>query len=166
MTGSEVRLAATAEAGTVLDLLDDAARWLTERGIALWSPGQWRHASILEAIERGETFIAFDGARAVGTLSLQWRDPIFWPDAAEDAGYVHRVAVAREAHGRAVGRQLLAFAERTARRSGTRFLRLDCACESAALRAYYAAAGFTWRGDRTIAGTAGPWCAALFEKAL
>jgi hypothetical protein len=94
VTGLDIRPATPDDADLVLDMLTGAARWLGERGVELWSPGQWRYAEILETIERGETYVACDGEDPVGTLKLQWRDPIFWPDAADDAGYVHRLAVA------------------------------------------------------------------------
>jgi ribosomal protein S18 acetylase RimI-like enzyme len=150
----------------VLDLLNEAAAWLAERDLAGWQVGQWRQGTIAAAIEHGETYLARDGDAVVATVNLQWSDDLIWPDAAGDAGYVHRLAVARAAHGRAIGHAVLAFAARAAREHGKRYVRLDCPCASAGLRAYYTAAGFTWRGDREIRGATDTWCAALFERAL
>lgn len=159
-----IRRATPAEVDTVIRLLDEAAAWWAERGAAAWKVGRWDRASVESQIAAGHTFLAEDGDRVVGTFNLQWADRTLWPDAAEDAGYVHRLAVGRDGHGRGVGREMLAFAGRTARAAGKRFLRLDCACDSDALRSYYAAAGFTHRGDRMIAGATRSWCGALFEK--
>ena len=160
------RLAALGDTDTVLRILNEAAEWLAVRGIAGWKAGQWRRAKLEAAIGRGETYLALDERAVVGTMCLQWGDDEMWPGASDDAGYVHRLAVGRAAHGRGIGRTLLAFAERTAREDGKRSLRLDCACASAGLRAYYTAAGFSWRGDLEVRGATDTWCGSLFEKPL
>ncbi|HEV2250102.1 MAG TPA: GNAT family N-acetyltransferase [Candidatus Limnocylindria bacterium] len=161
-----IRRTTPADTDTVLGILDDAARWVAGRRVPGWQTGQWARTRIQSAIERGETYLAHDGDTVVGTVNVQWTDPKLWPHGAHDAGYVHRLAVARPAHGRSIGRELLTFAEGIAREQGKRFLRLDCMCASAGLREYYAAAGFRSRGERHGQGRTGAWCAALFEKAL
>lgn len=166
MSALAFRLATLEDTDTVLRILNEAAAWLSDRGIAGWQTGQWRRAKIEAAIERGETYLAYDGETVAATVNLEWSDPEMWPAAPADAGYVHRLAVARHAHGRRLGGEVLAFAERTARERGKRYLRLDCACASAGLRAYYEAAGFTGRGERVVRGVTDTWCGALFEKAL
>lgn len=144
----------------MLALLDDAALWLQSRGIDQWHPGQWRRENIAEAIDRGEVFLArLDGA-VVGTVSLQWRDELFWPGAPNDAGYVHRLAIHSDWHGRGIGRALLEWAATTTATRGRAYVRLDCACENAALRAYYEKLGFAYRGERRST----QWCAALLER--
>ena len=162
----EIRTARPEDVGTVVRILDEAAAWWAERGSAAWQAGRWNRPSLEALIDAGQTFLACEADRALGTFNLQWTDRTFWPDAPDDGAYVHRLAVARDAHGRAVGREMLAFAERRARAAGKRFLRLDCACDSEALRAYYATAGFSLRGERVINGPARSFCGALFEKAL
>jgi ribosomal protein S18 acetylase RimI-like enzyme len=131
-----IRPATLADTDSVLGILNEAAEWLTARKIAGWRRDQWKRATLAAAIARKETLLAFERDRAVGTVNLQWTDELFWPGAPADAGYVHRLAVGRDAHGRSVGLNLLAAAERSARDLGKRFVRLDCACESAGLRAY------------------------------
>lgn len=162
----EIRPALPADLDTVIRILDEAAAWWAERGSAAWQVGRWNRPSLDALINSRQTFLAYDGDRVLGTFNLQWTDRTFWPDSADDAAYVHRLGVARDAHGRAVGREMLAFAERTARVQAKRFLRLDCACESEALRAYYVKAGFTFRGERVVTSAARSFCGALFEKAL
>jgi len=162
----EIRRATSADIDTVVRVLDEAAAWWAERGNAAWKAGRWDRASLASLIAAGQTFLAYDEDRVLGTFNLQWADKTFWPEAADEAGYVHRLGVARAGHGRSVGREMLSFAERAAREAGKRFLRLDCACDSQVLRAYYAAAGFTYRGDRVITGGERSWCGALFEKEL
>jgi len=162
-----VRPAVAADAEAVLALLDDAAAWLLERGIEQWRPGQWRAESIGSAIARGETYLMHEQDRAIATISLQWSDELMWPGAAEDAGYVHRLAVARTHHGKDIGRILLTWAEWTIAKRPRGFSRLDCACDNAALRRYYEGAGYRHVDDRTVRGRhSDEFCGSRYEKSV
>ncbi|TME91882.1 MAG: GNAT family N-acetyltransferase [Chloroflexi bacterium] len=157
-----VEPARTEELDLVLNLLEDASRWLLAKGVEQWHAGQWKREKIAAAMERGEVFLAWEGATVVATISLQWSDELLWPAAAGDAGYVHRLAVASDAHGRGLGRALLDWAGREIARRGRSQLRLDCACDNPGLRRYYEELGFRHRGDRPM----GRYCASLYERAL
>lgn len=160
-----VRPAVLADAEDVLALLNGAAAWLRERGIEQWHPGQWRADSIAGAIARGETYVMHAQDRAIATISLEWTDELMWPGAAEDAGYVHRLAVARTDHGKDIGRILLTWAEWTIAKRPRRFARLDCACDNAALRRYYERAGYRHVDDRIVRGRRGDeYCGSRYEK--
>ena len=161
-----VTSASASDVDTVLDLLDDAVRWLAERGVRQWEVGQWKRARMLAAIENGETYLARDGERIVGSLNLADSDEVIWPDDDGRALFVHRLVVARDAHGRGVGAAMLRWAEGMARERRRAFLRLDTACDSAALRAYYEAQGFRLRDERLIASPRGEWCSVRYEKAV
>jgi len=139
-----VEPARTEELDLVLNLLEDASRWLLAKGVEQWHAGQWKREKIAAAMERG------------------WSDELFWPAAAADARYVHRVAVASDAHGRGLGRALLDWAGREIARRGRSPLRLDCACDNPGLRRYHEELGFRHRGDRPM----GRYCASLYERAL
>jgi hypothetical protein len=104
--------ASTAHAAEVLDVLDEAAAWLRRRGVTQW-PERFESSWIEGAIERGETWLARLGATAMGTLTLDWSDPL-WADIGGAAGYVHRMAVRRQAVG--LGALLLGWAADVARR--------------------------------------------------
>lgn len=159
-----VRPAVLADAESVLGLLSDATAWLLERGIDQWHPGQWRAESIASAIARGETHLMYAQDRAIATISLQWTDEQMWPGAAEDAGYMHRLAVARTDHGKEVGRMLLTWAEWTIAKRPRRFARLDCTCENPVLRRYYEDAGYRHIDDRIVRGRLGEYCGSRYEK--
>ena len=139
-----VEPARTEELDLVLNLLEDASRWLLAKGVEQWHAGQWKREKIAAAMERG------------------WSDELFWPAAAADARHVHRVAVASDAHGRGLGRALLDCAGREIARRGRSQLRLDCACDNPGLRLYHEELGFRHRGDRPM----GRYCASLYERAL
>lgn len=168
MAEAELKItpATLSEVDIVIDVLDQAAEWVVERGAEGWTPGQWRRERLLEGIEARETFLASRGGTVVGTVTLQWSDETFWPGAPPDAGYVHRLGVTKSAHGQGVGRAMLDWAEKTASEKGRSFLRLDCAGGNVSLQAYYESQGFEPCGEVTLTGTWGTYRAAKYEKRL
>lgn len=63
---------------TALSILEEAARWLTSRGIDQWSPGSFPRRRILGRIERREMYLAELDGQTFGTLALQWSDEEVW----------------------------------------------------------------------------------------
>jgi GNAT superfamily N-acetyltransferase len=96
---AEISRANPADIDDVLDILNEAARWLSSRGINQWPTDGFPRELIAGDVSRGEVFVARRDRRAVGTFTLQWSDELFWPGAAEAAGYIHRIAVRRDARG-------------------------------------------------------------------
>jgi GNAT superfamily N-acetyltransferase len=156
----------------VLDILNEAARWLASRGINQWSVDGFPCDLIVGGISRGEVYVARCDRRSVGTFTLQWSDDLFWPGAAEEAGDIHRLAVRRDARG--LGIELLKFAERATAATGRKLLRLDCFSGNPALCSYYERAGFVrvsdvevdGRDDPTVPGSTGCFIARQYEKFL
>jgi GNAT superfamily N-acetyltransferase len=168
----EISLAIPADLDDVLDILNEAARWLWSRGINQWPTDGFPRDLIAGDISRGEVYIARHDRRAIGTLTLQWSDELFWPSATEAAGYIHRIAVRRDARG--LGAELLKFAERATAATGRKLLRLDCFSGNGALCNYYERAGFVRRadieidphGDATVPESTGRFFARQYEKSL
>lgn len=146
----EIRAATAADLDDVLDILNEAARWLASRGINQWRIDGFPRQLIAGDIARGEVYIAIRDRCAVGTFTLQWSDGLFWPGAAGDAGYIHRIAVRRDARGSGV--ELLKSAERITLAAGRKLLRLDCYAGNATLCSYYEHAGFVRRADIEVDG--------------
>ena len=148
---------------TVVDILEEAASWLASRGIEQWLPGSFlgpRYDSIADQVNHGEVYLAVLDGKPVGTLTLQWQDKKFWGDVADDAAYVHRIAIRRAWAGKGLGRQLLQWAESTAAAAGKTFLHLDCMAENSALCEYYERANFLCCGELEGKG----WRVRLYEK--
>jgi ribosomal protein S18 acetylase RimI-like enzyme len=168
----EITPAVPADIDDVLDVLNQAARWLASRGINQWRVNGFPRELIAGSISRGEVYVARHDRRAVGTFTLQWSDELFWPGASEAAGYIHRIAVRREA--RSLGTVLLKFAERITAATGRKLLRLDCFSGNSALCGYYERAGFVRRadieidprGDATVPESTGHFFARQYEKVL
>jgi GNAT superfamily N-acetyltransferase len=136
--------------GAIYGLLEEAAVWLSARGIAQWKPGALPRSVISGGVARSEIFVVRGVSRLVATLQLQHSDPEIWGEDDGDALYVHRLCVARAEAGMGLGLRLLDWARSQARARGRRLLRLDCVASNAALRRYYAAAGFVPRGEVEI----------------
>ena len=149
----------------VVGILDDAARWMLQRGIQQWEspcpPDVWDHMA--REIGNGQVYLArlSDAGAPVGTLRLEWKGMPLWP-AEADAGYIHSMAVRPAYMGRQVGKQMLEWAIQHIRSHGKTIARLDCMSDSRRLRAYYESAGFLYRGD----GLSGTYRLALYELAL
>jgi GNAT superfamily N-acetyltransferase len=153
----EVRLARSDEIDVVLELLAESAAWLQARGIDQW-PARFERDWVLPAIDRSETWLAERDGNVVGSLVVQWEDPIFWAGYPADSGYLHRLVVRR--HGDGLGAELLRWAEQHTASNGKVFLRLDCVAWNDPLRTYYQHAGYKHVGDVTV----GPYTQARYQK--
>jgi hypothetical protein len=91
-------------------------------------------------LERNSLHLVWLGNRAVATFSLLESDALYWPAARDDALYLHRFAVRRDAAG--AGRHAVEWVVGEARRRGRDYIRLDCLTENAGIRRYYERCGF------------------------
>lgn len=158
--GITMRRATRADADALMAIFQAAARWLIGRGIQQWAPDQFHREPLIAAIERGEVYAAVRGGAIVGTLTLTWADPRVWGEQPDDAGYVHGLALRRDAAGQGIGAAMLAWAGRAVAVAGRPYLRLDCMATNTGLRAYYERAGFVHMRD--VGGAT--WSASLYQK--
>jgi GNAT superfamily N-acetyltransferase len=147
-----VRGARAEDLDAVLYILEDAARWMVERGIEGWTPGSFSRRRIADLVGLGEMYLAVLAGESVGTFALQWSDEETWGTVPDDAGYVHGLAVRRDLAGIGVGRQLLGWIEDRVYLAGREYLRLDCVAGNEALNRYYRRAGFAHKGRAVVRG--------------
>ena len=162
---SDVRIvrAQRADLDRVLEILEEASRWLTSKGLEThWYPSPTFRQTILESIDRGEVYVVKDLKTTIGTITLQWSDKRFWGDLPLNAGYVHKLAIERSYSGQSLGLRMMQWAEAKARAEGKRYLRLDCLAGNKTIREYYERGGFIHVRDTQAAG----WKASLYEKTL
>jgi ribosomal protein S18 acetylase RimI-like enzyme len=141
-----IRTAGREDLLAAAQLLDQAGEWMRSQGITDQWPIRFPLSDLAQRADRGEIHIAYDGTMPVGTFALDWTaDPEFWHDHAADtdAGYLHRLAVARSHAGQGIGAQLAEHAANLVARNGRRLLRLDCAKHNTRLHEYYRQLGFT-----------------------
>jgi GNAT superfamily N-acetyltransferase len=102
----------------------------------------------------------YGAGQVVGIAGLSWHDD-YWPDDGQ-AGYVFRMAVRDAWHGRGLGREILAWASKTAQSRGCSLLRLDCLASNRRLCRYYQRQRFERRAEIVDRD----YRAALYEKQL
>lgn len=150
MTLLVVNQASPDELPLVLELLDEAARWLNERGIKQWparftGTEDWRIKRIRAYINNGHTWLIRINTTPVATFTLSAADPDYadgWPDGPETGLYIYRMAIRREFAGHDIGGHILNWSSARAAALGYRWLRLDCHRDNPALQNYYTAHGF------------------------
>jgi GNAT superfamily N-acetyltransferase len=156
----------------VRSLLREASRWLGTRNTDQWAAPRpdenGRNTNIKRAIRAGRTWIAWDDARPVATLTTSPNHHIVWPEenGREPAVYVRRITVSRspEYAGHGIGGQLLNWAGLRANRDyGARWVRVDVWTTNKKLHEYYEAQGFEKYGRSPIPGYPS---AALFQKSV
>lgn len=149
-----VGAAGLADLDIAIDILEEASSWAASIGHGVWEPGAFRdtrgrdYRAVRTSAERGQLYLADLGQkRAVATMTLQPLDPIFWPEAADDALYVHKLAVRRSLAGTGMGKMFIQWADDKAVQAGKKYVRLDTRRDNPVLRSYYEAMGFTHVGD-------------------
>lgn len=137
-------------------ILDGAAVWAEAQGRASWPPGWFVGpdsvgiSRLRHDVESNSLHLVWIGDEPAATFSLPTVDTRFWPDAGDDALYLHRFGVRR--HGAGIGRRAVEWMVGEARRRGRPYLRLDCLADNLEIRRYYEACGFLERGETTIDG--------------
>jgi GNAT superfamily N-acetyltransferase len=131
-------------------LREAAARWLQERGVDQWRPGEVDRATFGAQIAAGEWFVDRLGGSVRAAVRLLWTDPQFWGARPDDAGYVHGLMIDRRHAGEGLGAASLRWAEEQARAAGKTYLRLDHAAGNGRLARYYSELGFAERGRRVL----------------
>jgi GNAT superfamily N-acetyltransferase len=160
MTATELlplKRATPDELPDVLDLLDEVAAWLRDRGVEQWPErfsglDNWRLERLHAYVKAGETYLLRDTAGdPVATLTWTLKaDPDYaagWPDGPLTGTYVHRMAVRRRHAGQRIGTQLLDWADAQTVDAGRRWLRLDCSRTNRPLQQYYERHGFQRVGE-------------------
>lgn len=110
-----------------IEIMREAALWLIETGKPLWRFEDLNEKRILTGITKDDVYVGWIADEAAATMILQWRDPIFWPQAKDDSGFIHKLVVRRRFAGTDVSRQMVECAEQETLRRGKEYLRLDCA---------------------------------------
>lgn len=146
-----IRSATTDDLPGVAALLNEAGAWMRSQGITDQWPLRFPISDLQGRVAHDELYIASDGATLVGTFALDHHaDPEFWHDDPDgiQAGYLHRLTVARSHAGHDLGSQLIDHASDIVAGRGRLWLRLDCAKHNTQLHDYYRSLAF--RHVRTI----------------
>lgn len=145
-----------------LEIMREAASWLIQIGKPLWRLEDLTEEKILTGITKDDVYVGWIANQAAVAMILQWQDPVFWPQAKDDSGFIHKLSVRRSFAGSDVSRQMVAWASQEVRRCGRKYLRLDCAGDRPKLCAVYESLGFRLVDRRMV----GIYDEAFFEMTL
>lgn len=149
----DVRSVTVDDVETAVAILEEAIAWGSSNGFQSWTPGTFADARgvgrshLQEAVEVHGLYLVWVDGEPAATFSLFTVDQRYWPDAGDDAVYLHKFATRRTAAG--VGRRAIEWIVGEVRRLGRRYLRLDCLAENDGIQRYYESCGFT-AVDRTV----------------
>jgi GNAT superfamily N-acetyltransferase len=146
----QLRPGAVDDESPLLNLFDEAVRWLTQRGLSgQWGSEPWSlRPETKERVARlarspGLT-VAENGGEVVGALEVSENSPSYAPLTDERNLYVYLLLTSRSFIGHGIGAALLDQARGDCRSRGIRLLRVDCwAGGQQQLIRYYESAGFT-----------------------
>ena len=145
-----------------IEIMREAAAWLIETGRPLWRLEELTERKILADITKEDVYVGWVADEAAAAMILRWSDPFFWPQAKEEAGYIHKLSVRRRFAGKNVSRQMVEWAKQEVLRRGKEYLRLDCAGDRPQLCSFYERLGFQQVDRRMV----GPFDEAFFEMRL
>lgn len=165
LTELDIRTATTDDAEALRTLYLGAVEWIQEaKGIRQWHAEMFSPANMEKLFREQDVYAAYLHGRLAGAFSINWdnEEGIWGKSFHTDAGYVHRLSVARDCKGLGIGRLLLLHAESIISQKGRSWLRLDCMADNPSLNAYYARQGLQYRGRFD-----GPsWSASLYERRI
>lgn len=159
----DIRPATASDKAALRELYLEAAEWIRNtKGIRQWHADMFSDAKMEQLFQEQDVFAAYLNGKLAGAVSINWhKEESIWESLYHsDAGYVHRLAVARDCQGLGIGALLLLHAEREISRKGRSWLRLDCMADNPSLNAYYASQGLQYRGRFDGEG----WSASLYER--
>jgi 8-oxo-dGTP diphosphatase len=145
----DLRPADREHVGPFVELLEDAAAWQHERGIAQWSPGSMRaqRPVVEQAQADGDLLVIGPPQRLRGGIVITRQPDPAWADLPDaDACYLSMLVVARNEHGQGLGERILAQSEDVARQRGCTRVRLDCVASNRSLVRYCQQRGYYPRG--------------------
>jgi GNAT superfamily N-acetyltransferase len=128
----------------ILQLSDEAARWIRATGSdqwqAPWPTPDRRIERIAESIEAHETRMLWINDNVAGTFAMnEYADPALWTPAegVEPAYYLHRLIIARAHSGKELGAAILDWCSDWAARNGKEWVRIDVWTTNRRLQEYY-----------------------------
>ena len=162
----EVATAAATDATDVLGLRDSLARYLLDRGVRQWKPGEVPAEWIEKRIATGSVYVLRRHSQLIGSVTITPDDSLTWGEHDDRAGHIHLLMIDQAFAGHGVGRSLLAWCEATIEADGRGLAHLDCVRSNERLRRYYEEVGYRLVGYKNFSAV--PWAleTALYEKSL
>jgi len=136
-------LAEQSDIPELADLLTEATiRKEHLEGSALW-PNPCPKEYVEDLIASRDVHISLIAGSIAATMAVSLEDPRYWGDQADDAIYIHRLAVHPAYNGMGIGGRMLDRANEYALNRDRGYIRLDC---NQHLTSYYESQGFILQG--------------------
>ncbi|KAI7252842.1 hypothetical protein KC345_g11442 [Hortaea werneckii] len=134
-----------------------------------WDDSYPNRDIITADIEQGTLFVCIDNEAIAGIIVLDENQSeqygaIEWQQQQGPHLVMHRLAVHPEFQGKGIARQLIAFAEEYARRSGYSSIRMDTYAKNERVLKIYPSLGYVQRGEIYFPGRTAAF--PVFEKIL
>lgn len=156
----QIRQAQMDNVDDVSGALMEVAAWLEQSGMTLWRDNELLPEKIREEVEAGLFYVAELQGEIAGVIRFQLEDETVWPGShADNAAYIHRLAVRRKFAGGQVSIGLLNWAVERTRLLGRQYLRLDTEAGRPRVRAIYENFGFQLHSEIQI----GPYYVAKYQ---
>ncbi|NQX58266.1 GNAT family N-acetyltransferase [Paenibacillus qinlingensis] len=159
-----IRKAQINDVDEIQQLFVEAAQWIqVSKGFTQWRVDSFTKDYLTSFIHDQEVFVACQNGEIIGCFSIQWQYEEIWGDLFhDDAGYVHRLVVARKYKGEGIGSRILSWSEDYIKNKGKGWLRLDCMADNPTLNDYYRGLGFIHQGRYESHA----WSAHLYERKI
>lgn len=164
----KVRKARAADAGTVLQIWCDIARWLKSKGVSQWEyllRGEGSN-EVEQAIKAGITYIVENSegnAAAVFNFSSKQNDWDIglWGVRDDSAYYLHKLIVTKDQQQQQqqLGKQILNWIDKNIHMKDG-YVRLDCYADNTVLNDFYQQAGYKLVGQTSM----GEEAFSIYEK--
>lgn len=147
-----IRLGLPQDLDEIKQLTEACARALQKLGIQQWNEHYPSRQRLEKDLLKKELYILQEEEKIVGIIVLtsemdEEYFPINWLTSHGSSLYVHRIATLPSSWGEGGGRQLMDFAEQTAREAGFLSIRLDTFSQNKRNQRFYQSRGYQRLGD-------------------
>ena len=144
-----------AKAGNILEvmyLLQHCIEDFNKNSVYQWHMSYPDYFRLLREVEKETLYIIKSKGVCIGTITFDELqesafDEIEWKNNTDKFIVIHRIAVFPTWQKKGVGRKLIEFAEKKAKESGYKSIRLDVASSSEHLIKLYESIGYSYTGD-------------------
>lgn len=116
----------------IMDIIKEAKKYLREKDIDQWQDGYPSDDTILNDINKSESYVVVENDVVIGTVAISFREEKTYEEifegswlSNEDYVVIHRIAVARELKGRGIASNIIKEVEKIALKNNVYSIKID-----------------------------------------